>query len=70
MEGKKFDKKAKLAALKREINENTINIRYSWKMKKLDRLPNLFGAEFRYVPRNRVQEWYKRDIGFLIPECE
>jgi len=70
MDGKKFDKKAKLAVLKREINENTINIRYSWKMKKLDRLPYLFGAEFRYVPRNQVQEWYKRDIGFLIPECE
>jgi len=70
VESARFDRKAKLAAMKREINENTINIRYSWKMKKLARLPPLFGEEFRYVPRNQVQEWYKRDTGFLITECE
>jgi CRISPR-associated endonuclease/helicase Cas3 len=70
MEDKKFERKAKLAALKREINENTINIRHSWKLKKLATLPTIFGEEFRYVPRNQVQKWYKRDIGFSIPEGE
>ena len=62
---KTFDKKAEITALKKSINENTINVKNASKL-ELTSLPHLFGETFRYVPLNQVQNWYKRDTGFVI----
>ena len=68
MNDKTFDKKTEIVNLKRAINENTISLKGSGKIKKLDKLPLLFGEDFRYVPMSQVQNWYKQDIGFVFPE--
>lgn len=63
-----FTKKAKITALKKGINEHTINVRFSHRLESIKNLPLLFGEDFRYVPRDQIETWYKKDIGLIIPE--
>lgn len=64
-----FDRKAKLLEKKKAINENTITIRYANKIRGcLSSLPAFIGEDFRYVPKEQVPHWYKKDIGFIIPK--
>ena len=65
-----FAKRAKIAALKKGINEYTINVRFSHRLESIKDLPLLFGEDFRYVPRDQKETWYKKDIGLIIPEDE
>jgi CRISPR-associated endonuclease/helicase Cas3 len=63
-----FERRRKLAAMKKQINENTITLRCSGKQESIMRLPTLFDEGFRYVPKECIQKWYKKDTGFTIPE--
>jgi len=68
-ENKGFDRKAKLIEMRKAINENTITIRYANRLQDhLSSLPTFLGEDFKYVPKEHVANWYKKDIGFIIPE--
>jgi hypothetical protein len=63
-------KKAKITSLKKEMNEYTINVRFSHRLESIKNLPLLFGEDFRYVPQDQKETWCKKDIGLIIPEDE
>jgi CRISPR-associated endonuclease/helicase Cas3 len=63
-----FDRKAKLLSIRKAINENTLTIRYANRLGNLASLPSFLGDDFKYVPEEHVANWYKKDIGFVIPE--
>lgn len=65
-----FKKKERLREIRKGINENTISVRYSAKTKDIECLPILESEFFRYVPRDELDNWYKLDTGFYIPEEE
>jgi CRISPR-associated endonuclease/helicase Cas3 len=67
-ENKGFDRKALLVEMRKAINENTITIRYASRLESLRSLPIFLGEDFRYVPKEQVANWYKKDVGFIIPE--
>jgi CRISPR-associated endonuclease/helicase Cas3 len=68
-ETKGFDRKAKLIEKRKMINENTITIRYANRLKdSLSSLPVFIGDDFRYISKEQVDYWYKKDVGFTIPE--
>lgn len=63
---KGFKKKEKLLKIRKEINENTISVRYSGKTENVESLPILESEFFRYVQREDLDNWYKLDTGFYI----
>jgi len=62
----RFAKKTKLVSLRRSINENTVSVRYSRRFENIKSLPILIDESFRYVPRENLSEWYKKDTGFDV----
>ena len=68
-ENKGFDRKTKLVEMRKVINENTITIRYAERLlDRLSSLPTFLGDRFKYVPKDQLANWYKKDVGFVIPE--
>ena len=65
---KGFKKKEKLLEIRKEINENTISVRYSGKTKDIESLPIFENEFFRYVPKEDLDKWYKLDTGFHVSE--
>jgi CRISPR-associated endonuclease/helicase Cas3 len=59
-------KKRKMDSMRRSINESTVSVRYSRRYDNLKSLPVLIDESFRYVPRENLDEWYKKDTGFSI----
>jgi CRISPR-associated endonuclease/helicase Cas3 len=66
LEEKGFRKAEELLKLKREINSYTIPVRLGKKMEEeIIFLPNLGGTDdWKYIPNEKLDMWYKRDIGF------
>jgi len=63
-----FSKRGKLLEIRKAINENTISVSYSKKTESIESLPLLEGEFFRYVPKRELNNWYKLDTGFYVPE--
>lgn len=63
---KGFKRREKLLEIRREINKNTISVRYSGKTENIESLPSFEGEFFRYVPKRELDSWYKLDTGFYV----
>jgi CRISPR-associated endonuclease/helicase Cas3 len=66
----RFVRREKLLEIRKEINENTVNVKYSGKKEIISSLPLLADEHFRYVPRTEINKWYKLDTGFYFPTEE
>ena len=62
----RFARKIRLNSLRKSINENTVSIRYSRRFDNIKSLPVLIDESFRYVPRENLNEWYRKDTGFNV----
>ncbi|MCJ7631182.1 CRISPR-associated endonuclease Cas3'' [Candidatus Bathyarchaeota archaeon] len=60
----RFARKTRLNSLRKSINENTVSVRYSRRLDSIKSLPALIDESFRYVPRDNLSEWYRKDTGF------
>lgn len=63
-----FRKRERLLRMRKRINENTISVRYSKKTESITSLPYLMDEHFRYISRRELNDWYRLDTGFYIPE--
>ncbi len=71
-ETKSFERNGKLLKLKKEANLYIISINYTKKLEsKVDRLSQIGEiSDFKYVEKERLDKWYRKDIGFCLPEGE
>lgn len=71
IEKKNFERKTELLKLRKDINQYCLSLRVgknSIDMIKRE-LPGVGNIDdFRYVPREKIKDWYKRDTGFNVPE--
>ncbi len=72
MEAKGFEKRKRLIELRKSINSFTLSINYNERLEdKIDHLPPIGKIEdFKYIPKEDLDEWYKLDVGFWPPESD
>lgn len=71
-EFKGFERKNKLLEIRKHINSFTLSISYNKKLEnEIGHLPSIGRIEdYKYVPKNKLAEWYKLDLGFCPPESD
>jgi len=71
-EFKRFERKNKLLEIRKHINSFTLSINYNKKLEnEIGHLPSIGRIEdYKYVPKNKLSEWYKLDVGFSPPESD
>lgn len=71
-EKKGYERRRELLMLRKDLNSYTLSIRCNEKvMDRVIGLPKIGEMEdFRYIPRNELENWYKYDTGFSLPERE
>jgi hypothetical protein len=69
---KGFEKRKELIKIRKDLNLYTISINLSKGIKeKITHLPPIGNIEdFRYIPKQELENWYKIDIGFQPPESD
>ncbi|MEA2054554.1 MAG: helicase-related protein, partial [Candidatus Thermoplasmatota archaeon] len=69
-EKKGFEKREKLLEMRRNISSFTLSINCSKKLEeKIGYLPSVGEMEdFRYIPKEDLDKWYKLDVGFQPPK--
>lgn len=69
---KKIERKNKLLEIKKHINSFTLSINCNKRLEnEIGHLPSIGRIEnYKYVPKNKLNEWYKLDVGFWPPESD
>ncbi|MDI6882563.1 MAG: CRISPR-associated helicase Cas3' [Methanothermobacter sp.] len=72
LELKGFEKKKRLIELKKHINSFTLSINYNKRLKgKIDELNQIDKIEdFKYIPKEKLDKWYRLDVGFWPSESD
>lgn len=63
-----YGKRKSLLRIRKAINQYTLSIRHSRKSESIIHLPCLGGEDFKYIPREDLENWYDLDTGFCAPE--